>query len=281
MDASAKNDNSLSKGTLVGEVILSLVAIVLGYFLIFKPNNMDLTQLCLILCFAIVTIGVVLIVAFFVSGNYKRVDSYGFAVGFLCVIVGLICLLRVSDLAANFDMYIAMLSLFLGVIMLQSAVQIRILRYPVWILNLILSIFTIGSAFCILADITMITNLVYGFPQWVLLESGIACLVCLIIDWICMPLAKRRDRKAAEAAAAQPAPQFQQPVEPAPAYQPAEPAPAYQPAEPAPAFQPEEPAPAFQPEEPAPAAAPAQPVYDGPQPNFGVYNDSDQNGSQS
>ena len=47
-----------------------------------------------------------------------------------------------------------------------------------------------------MAGITPITKLVGGFAHWILLISGGSCLFSLIVTWICILLAARREKKA-------------------------------------------------------------------------------------
>ena len=187
--------NSTSKSNVITQVLLTVVAGALGYLLLFD-KNVQIVTLCQILCGGLVAAGVIAIVSYFLSGDYKRIDRYGFAIGVTLILLGCIGLLRMSSLTANFEIYITLLSLILGILTLQGTVQIKVLNYPVWILTLILSIACLGGAFCILSNIAVIVQMVAGFSNWVLLISGCSCLLSLIITWICILLAGRREKKA-------------------------------------------------------------------------------------
>ena len=88
-----------SKSSVVTQILFSAVAIVLGYLLLFKPSIQVIT-LCQILCGSLVAVGVVAIVSFFLSGDFKRIDRYGFAIGTMLIILGCIGLLRINEVTA-------------------------------------------------------------------------------------------------------------------------------------------------------------------------------------
>ena len=228
-------NQSTSKSNVISQIMLSAVAGALGYLLLFNKNVQVIT-LCQVFCGGLVAVGIISIVSYFLSGDYKRIDRYGFAYGVLLIILGFIGLLRITDLTGNFELYTGMLSLILGVLILQGAVQVKVLHYPVWVLNLILAVVSICGAFCVLSRIQAVTDRVAGFSSWVLLITGASCLIGMLIVGICILLAGRREKKEQKEAENQPAPV------PAPAPGPEVVPGSYQPAE--------EPAPA-----PAPSAA--------------------------
>ena len=188
-------NSTTTKSSVITQVLFSAVAIVLGYLLLFNKSVQVLT-LCQILCGGLVIAGIVSIASFFVSGDYKRIDRYGFTIGVLLILLGCIGLLRVNDLTQHFDMYTGLLALVLGVLTLQGTVQVKVLDYAIWVISLIISIVCIAGSFCVLSEISAITGLVQGFSSWVLLICGVSCIFSLIVTWICILLAGRREKKA-------------------------------------------------------------------------------------
>ncbi len=185
---------STSKSSVITQVFLAAVAIVLGYLLIFQ-TSIQIISLCQVLCGGIVAVGVASIASFFLAGDYKRIDRYGFALGTMLILMGLIGLIRINDLTANFEIYTGVVALVLGVVVLQGTVQMKVLDYPIWILNLIISLICLSGAFCVLSGITIITERIEGFSSWVLLISGVSCLISLSMTWICIVLAEKREKK--------------------------------------------------------------------------------------
>ena len=103
---------STSKSSVLTQVSLSLVAIILGYLLLFS-KTMQVTTVCQFLCGGLIAVGVISIVSYFLSGDYKRIDRYGFALGTMLVLMGIIGLIRIPDLTAHFDIYTGLLSMIL------------------------------------------------------------------------------------------------------------------------------------------------------------------------
>lgn len=205
-----------SKSGIITQVLLAAVGVAVGYLLLFS-KTVEIGTLCQLLCGGLVTAGIISIVSFFLAGDYKRIDRYGFAIGVLLVMFGCIGFLRIDSLTSSFGIYMGMLSLILAVLTLQGTVQMKVLDYAVWILNLILTIVCLAGSFCVLAEIKAITDLVNGFSGWVLLINGICCLFSLIVTWICIMLAGRREKKALKEEQEKPAQPSQAPAQPAPA----------------------------------------------------------------
>ena len=186
---------STDKGSVVTQVLLAAVAVALGYLLLFD-KNMQVLTLCRILCGGLIVVGIVSIISFFVSGDFKRIDRYGFTLGVLLAILGVIGFLRMNELTGNFENHTGLLALVLSVLTLQGTVQVKVLDYAVWVLSLVLAIACLAGSFCVMAGITPVTQLIAGFPHWILLISGGSCLFSLIVTWICILLAARREKKA-------------------------------------------------------------------------------------
>ena len=74
---------STDKGSVVTQVLLAAVAVALGYLLLFD-KNMQILTLCRILCGGLIVVGIVSIISFFVSGDFKRIDRYGFVSSVSC-----------------------------------------------------------------------------------------------------------------------------------------------------------------------------------------------------
>lgn len=185
---------STSKSSVITQILFAAVAVALGYLLLFN-KAIQITTICQILCGGLIVVGLVSIVSFFVSRDYKRIDRYGFALGTLLILLGAIGLMRSADLTNNFELYAGLFSLVLGILTLQGTVQVKVLNYAIWMINLVLTIACLAGAFCVLSGITAVTRLIAGFPNWLLLISGASCLFSLLTTWICILLAGRREKK--------------------------------------------------------------------------------------
>ena len=206
---------STSKSSVVTQISLSLVAIVLSYLLLFN-KVVQVNTICQLLCGGLIAVGIISIVSYFMSGDFKRIDRYGFALGTMLVLMGIIGLIRLDSLTTNFVIYTGILSLVLSVLVLQGTVQIKVLDYPVWILGLLLTIVCIAGAICVLLELTAVTNLVEGFSNWTLLTCGSCCLFSMLMTWICILLAARREKKSEKEKDSEKTPEQQEPAVQAP-----------------------------------------------------------------
>ena len=197
-------NSTTSKSSVTTQILLAVVAVALGYLFLFS-NAVQIITLCQILCGGVIPVGAASIASFFLAGDYRRIDRYGFALGTLLILVGIIGLIRINDVTANFEIYTGVLSLILGVLILQGTVQMKVLDYPIWVLTLVISLVCLIGAFCVLTGVTAVTARIPDFSSWVLLICGAACLFSMLATWICILLAGKREKKreAEKAAAAQ------------------------------------------------------------------------------
>lgn len=197
-------NSTTSKSSVTTQILLAAVAIALGYLTLFS-SAVQITTLCQILCGGLIAVGAASIASFFLAGDYRRIDRYGFALGTLLILIGIIGLIRINDLTSNFEIYTGVLSLILGVLILQGTVQMKVLDYPVWVLTLVISLICLIGAFCVLTGVTAVTGRIADFSSWVLLICGATCLFSMLATWICILLAGKREKKreAEKEAAAQ------------------------------------------------------------------------------
>ena len=162
------------------QIIISVVCIALGLLLIFVPQ-VDVTVLSYIFCAALIVSGVVAIVAFFLTGAYKSLHNYQFAVGSLLLILGCCGLLRADELANRLDLYIGLIALTLSVVILQSTVQMKVLENKLWIAEIVLTVVSLIGSVIILADVRAILDHVTDFTYWALTVVGALSLVSLLL----------------------------------------------------------------------------------------------------
>ena len=175
------------------QAILSVIAIALGALLLFVPQ-IQVKTLCYIFCGALIAVGVASVITFFVTESYRNMESYDFALGVMLLLLGCCALLRVGELAEDFEIYMGITSLFLAVLILQGTVQMRVLQNKLWMVNMALTVISIVSSVLVLADVRAVTGSVSGFTWWVLLLVGAACLLSLLLT----TLGVRHERRKAE-----------------------------------------------------------------------------------
>ena len=187
-----KHEKGKRSGALM-QAVLSVIAIALGALLLFVPQ-IQVKTLCYIFCGALIAVGVVSVITFFVTESYRNMESYDFALGVMLLLLGCCALLRVGELAEDFEIYMGITSLFLAVLILQGTVQMRVLQNKLWMVNMALTVISIVGSVLVLADVRAVTGSVSGFTWWVLLLVGAACLLSLLLT----TLGVRHERRKAE-----------------------------------------------------------------------------------
>lgn len=180
------------------QAVLSAVALLLGALLTFVPD-VSVRTLCYAFCALLIAAGVAAIVYFFMTGAYKRLDDYNFALGVLLLILGCCGFAQIGALELSFRTWMGFLTLVIGVIMLQNTVQMRSVDSGLWICALIFTALVIFGGIVIVADITAVWNAL-GF--WIPTVAGALGIVTLILTAIALRGAAKRAEKAAEEPAA-------------------------------------------------------------------------------
>lgn len=188
------NDNSRPDG-MVMQIVASLLCVGIGALLLFVPE-VNVLYMCYCFCAALIVVGITLTVSYFVSAAYKKLNDYRFAIGILLIILGCIELLRAEILAEELMFIIGLVTLILAVIIMQSAVQMRILESKAWIAQLIFTIISMIGAVFVLVDFKPVTGRINGFAYGVMALTGVLCLLSLIIEAIVLKLVKTKEAAA-------------------------------------------------------------------------------------
>lgn len=211
---------------------LSLVALLLGALLTFV-RSVDVRVLCYMFCALLIAGGVGAIVYFFMTGAYKHLNDYNFALGVMLLILGCCGIARIGSLESSFKVCMGFLTLAIGIIVLQNTVQLRVVGSGLWVCPLIFTAAIIFGGISILVDFKAVWDLLH---YWILIVSGAPGLIGLVVTAIVLRGNEKREGQAAEQPASVPEPEGEAlPREQAPA--PPETAPETTPAAPKPAEQ--------------------------------------------
>lgn len=181
------------------QLLASAVAAVIGGVLLFVPQA-EVKTICLAACIALIVLGLVAICKFFLSGGYKTLSDHHFSIGIMLLILGISGLLRVVELALHFEMILGIVALILGTLVLQSAVQLKVLGSKLWIPETVFAVVTLAGAFPVLAEIQPVLSMIRGYPHWVCFVAGILSLVSLLFAWIGLRGYEKRKAKQETAA---------------------------------------------------------------------------------
>ena len=197
-DKNVTEVNNTRPDGMVMQIVTSLLCIGIGSLLIFMPG-VNMLYLCYCFCAALIVVGVIMIVSYFVSEAYKRLNDYRFAIGVLLIILGCIELLRAKILAEEIMFIIGLVTLILAVIIMQSAVQMKILKSGAWVVQLIFTIVSLVGAIFVLIDFKPVMQKVEGFAYYVMVIVGVLCLISLVIEAIVLwAVGRKADKEKTE-----------------------------------------------------------------------------------
>ncbi len=183
------------------QIALAVICIALGGALLFV-KELNVKIFCNIFCIALIVAGIACIAHFFITGAYRRISEYGFSLGILLVILGVCGFIRAEALSASFGTYTGFLTLLLGVIMIQSTVQLSVMRSGLNIVVFIFSLITLICSVIVIMGIKPILSAIGIFPQLSLLVSGVLSLISFVVTAITL----HKNKKPAEEAAPEAAP---------------------------------------------------------------------------
>ena len=183
---------------LILQIILSLVSIGVGALLLFVPGTQSL-MLCYIFCGGLVAAGVILVARFFITKAFNRLHDYSVSFGILFLILGVCGLLRIDVIDSHFQLTCGFLLLVLGVMILQGMVQLNVVDNLFWILLMLFTTVRLVASVILILDVQAVIALVPGLLYYLLLGTGIASLLSLLIVSLSLFLYRRKRRKMEEA----------------------------------------------------------------------------------
>jgi len=213
MSRGKSEKNVKKRSGLVLQIVISVVCAAVGIVLLFVPEVQEAT-LCRVFCYVLLAVGLVSIIAFFVTKGHRRMHDYRFAYGVVLLVLGIVGLIKADALAAGLTVCIGLVTLILAVVILQGFVQLRVVGHHLCVVELILTLLSLVGSVLVLLGVKPVFKAIEGFPYWVLTLVGIFSLLSILFVWAGLKYSNRRIDE-----------------EPEPAYEP----------EPAPVFTPEEP----------------------------------------
>ena len=161
-------------GIIIATAILFIVAGVALIFLV--PEYITLKQICYVLALAILATGIVLIVRYFLKESYKNLQEYGFSIGVAFVIIGVIALVRATDLSEYFIFTLGVLMLSASIFKLQTAMDLNALHDRSFIIWLCIAAAFAGCAIAIIMNPFNSAETLMNFAQYVLVADGVISL---------------------------------------------------------------------------------------------------------
>lgn len=167
----------------VGTVLMTLMSIlcaIIAAILLFVPS-VDAKALCYTFCTGLVLWGILQISKFFLIHAYRRLNDYGFSVGVLLVVLGCCGMIRMDEIIAKIDICFGMITLCIGILVLQSTIQLNAMKSQFWTVDLVFAIVIILCSVFVLTHTTIFVKKVPNFSTWILMFSGVCSAVNVIL----------------------------------------------------------------------------------------------------
>ena len=125
----------LGTGMIIG---IAIIYILFGLAIEFVPQFKEI-YIIYIAGAIFVVFGIIMIVKYFLTGSYRDIGKYGFSAGVLCVLIGVMLLVRTSEIAAYFSLFLGICILLTAVIKLQNAVDLKSIHNAGWFIFLLIA----------------------------------------------------------------------------------------------------------------------------------------------
>ena len=185
-------------GTGTGLVIgTSIIYILFGLAMILIPQFKE-SYIISIAGIILVIYGIILIVIYFMSGSYKDIGKYGFSGGVLSVIIGICMMVRSTEVASYFSLFLGICILLTSIIKLQNAVDLKGIENPTWFVFLIIAIIFLAAAIIIVIDPMgkISENTIYIY--YVLTADGAVNIVSTLYLAIAIRTSSKKENKQSD-----------------------------------------------------------------------------------
>ena len=111
--------------------LLPIVFLVIGLLLLF--TSIDTKIFAILIGAMMIIIGAAFVIRYFAEKMYLDMSSYGFSIGVLAAILGVIVIIRSSEIAASLTVFLNICIMLTAIIQLQNAIQLKFLKSVLWI----------------------------------------------------------------------------------------------------------------------------------------------------
>lgn len=163
----------LGTGMILG---IAVIYILFGLAMEFVPQFKEI-YIIYIAGAAFAVFGIIMIVKYFLSGSYQDIGKYGFSAGVLCVLIGALMLVRSSEIAVYFSLFLGVCILLTAVVKLQNAVDLKSIHNRGWFVFLVIALAFLAVAILVVLNpggkVSQYKDAIY----YVLIADGIIDLI--------------------------------------------------------------------------------------------------------
>ena len=163
------------KKSLFSTAVVSLIAaisILVAVLILFVPQT-EVKDICYFICGFVVILGIYMIVRYFMTGGYERLNEYGFSEGVLFVMLGICGLVSAERIAVSFLTALGLLLLLSGVIKLQYALDLKCMEDRAWAGFFAVTIVLLGFSVSVILNPFEDMEFYQNYTAAILLVDGI------------------------------------------------------------------------------------------------------------
>ena len=155
---------------------IAIIYILFGLAMIFVPQFKEI-YIIYIAGAIFVIFGIVMIVKYFLTGSYRDIGKYGFSAGVLCVLIGVLMLVRTNEIAACFSLFLGICILLTAIIKLQNAVDLKSMHNKGWFVFLLIALVFLAAAILIVLNpggkVSQYKDVIY----YILIADGVISII--------------------------------------------------------------------------------------------------------
>ena len=167
------------KKNLFSTIVVSLIAgicILVSMLILFVPL-IEVKDLCYCICGSVVALGIYMIVRYFMTSGYERLNEYGFSEGVLFVLLGICGLMSADRIASSLLTAMGLLLLLSGVIKLQYALDLKCMEDRAWIGFFVVTIVLLGCSVSVILNPFQDMLFYQDYTAIILLIDGIVEII--------------------------------------------------------------------------------------------------------
>lgn len=179
-------------------ILTAIVFMALSAVVLFMPEmGFKPAYLCYVVGAAVIVVGIVQIVRYFVNDAYRNMNEYGFSIGTLLGILGICILLRADVISGVIDLVLGVVVLLMGIIMLQHSLDLKRMSDAVWGLVIVLAALVIACGVVLILKPSPLQISYDTIIWWIVLVSSVLGLLVNIYTMIRIALYKHSEKKQA------------------------------------------------------------------------------------
>lgn len=170
------------KKNLFSTVVVSVMAVIfiaVAVLILFVPR-IEVKDICYFICGFVVVLGIYMIVRYFMSAGYERLNEYGFSEGVLFVLLGICGLVSAERIAASFLTALGLLLLLSGVIKLQYALDLKCMEDKAWAGFFAVTVLLLGFSVSVILKPFEDMEFFQNYTAGILLADGIVEIVNIL-----------------------------------------------------------------------------------------------------